>query len=243
MEGSDLLAVIGWKRGHSTSLDLRSSAPSGLAQLLHQQERLEDLLELLLDGVDLGGSTAALTAITQAAVNDRMRSLRLLSLSGTRMNSLPPALALRSLVVLKLECNNLVKLPEALCSRFSSLEELWLGCNQLRALPSGIGALRHLRELWADDNLLEVLPRSIGSLVELEALSLASNRLGARLIAGGEECCFPPSFCQLDGLRRLWIRDNQLQHVRCLSPPPRPGAHAIETHARRCHGPSSTCPC
>ena len=216
----------GWMSEPRTSLDLRSSAPSSLSQLLRQYSGLENLLDLLLDGTNLGGSPASLTAVVQAAVNGRLPSLRLLSLSGTGIDALPPALALRSLVVLKLECNALSKLPEALCSRFSSLEELWLGCNQLRSLPGSIGALRHLRELWADDNLLAILPPSIGSLSNLEALSLASNCLGTRRVvtttavnaddgdsSREQHCCFPPSFCQLDGLRRLWIRDNQLQHV------------------------------
>ena len=67
----------------------------------------------------------------------QLRALHTLSLSSNRLRCLDTGIAAftASLTVLKLECNALRRLPDALCE-LSQLEALWLGCNELEELPA-----------------------------------------------------------------------------------------------------------
>ena len=89
----------------------------------------EATTELLLDN-------NALTSLPFGRL--QLGSLRTLSLSSNRLTTLEPDIAsfAASLRVLKLECNVLRRLPDALCA-LGRLEALWLGYNELESCPRG----------------------------------------------------------------------------------------------------------
>lgn len=129
-------------------------------------------------------------------------------------------------VVLDLESTGLRQLPEMI-GAFDQAQELWLGGNELSALPSSIGGLRALRvldvdgnalaclpdalgmlvgleSLFANNNALEALPESLGELRALRELRVAGNQLGTRADA------LPASLAKLRSLRTLWLARNAL---------------------------------
>lgn len=81
-----------------------------------------------------------------------------------------------TLKVLKLYGNKLTELPEWICE-LESLEKLYIGKNQLKALPQSIGNLKNLKLLSAQYNDIDTLPNSIVELENLEQLILNQNKL------------------------------------------------------------------
>jgi len=81
-----------------------------------------------------------------------------------------------SLRVLKLSENNLVELPEFICS-FTHLESIDLGYNRLSSLPEEIGNLDSLQMLDVRCNKLNAIPESIGKLTLLNTLDISYNHL------------------------------------------------------------------
>jgi len=71
---------------------------------------------------------------------------------------------------------------------------LSLNDNQIRTLPSAIGALTALQTLQLDRNRLKTLPRDVGRLVSLRELSLFGNAAVRQL---------PDAFADLKHLKRL----------------------------------------
>ena len=113
-------------------------------------------------------------------IPEEMKDLSLteLLLSGNQIKGLPLSLCYgpiaESLKVLDLSRNCIAYLPQAFY-RFKSLIQLKLDCNELQVLPRGFGKLQgSLRFLSISSNKLALLPFSFSKL-RLEALDLYGN--------------------------------------------------------------------
>ncbi|KAJ9158849.1 hypothetical protein P3X46_024394 [Hevea brasiliensis] len=106
-------------------------------------------------------------------VLQKLRRLRVLSLSGYNVSELPDSISnLKHLRYLNMSCTKLKWLPESL-STLLYLETLLLhGCTELTKLPQGIGNLINLCHLDITNtpNLHEI-PLQIGNLTSLQTLS------------------------------------------------------------------------
>ena len=85
----------------------------------------------------------------------------------------------------------------------SSLEQLWLGSNQLTGeLPTELGNLSSLLALGLNNNQLTgELPAELGSLSNLQTLDLGSNQFTGDI---------PTELGNLSSLEQLWLGSNQL---------------------------------
>ena len=84
-----------------------------------------------------------------------------------------------------------------------SLKVLSLRENDLRTLPSEIGALVSLVSLSLSQNKLETLPPEIGRLRALRELTINRNNL----------VTLPPEFAQLSALQILEMQHNSLTNI------------------------------
>lgn len=157
---------------------------------------------------------------------DKIRLLKLLTLSRFRIETLPSAIhLLQNLEELNLPTNQLDSLPTEIellkqlkkinlnHNRFDSfpsillnmpwLQELKLGYNRLANIPEKIVVLEDLRQLDLSGNLLETLPLQLFNLKELTLLNLSSNRLAI----------LPSVVSQLSEIEALFLDSNQLKSL------------------------------
>jgi Leucine-rich repeat (LRR) protein len=78
----------------------------------------------------------------------------------------------------------LTNIPESI-GNLTSLQELYLGDNNLETLPESIGNLTNLQKLRLDDNYLTSIPESIGNLTKPRELNIAFNELTSLPISIG----------------------------------------------------------
>jgi adenylate cyclase len=123
----------------------------------------------------------------------------------TRFNLTTPT---PSLTLLDLQDGKLLELEETLFERLPNLKKLTLDKNQLRSLPSQIGALRKLNWLSISRNGLSALPINIGCLTELEHLDL--HECNIRTLPAEIWCC--------SSLKTLNVSSNILESFPKLSP-------------------------
>ena len=107
-----------------------------------------------------------------------------------------------SLQWLYLDCNQLSSLLESI-GQLSSLQWLYLGSNQLSSLPESIGQLSSLQSLDLSGNQLSSLPESIAQLSRLQTLDLRLNQLSS----------LPEIIGQLNSLQMLDLDSNQLSSL------------------------------
>ena len=152
-------------------------------------------------------------------------SLNLRRKSINDLSNIKGLLEINNLQVLRLDYNDLERLPESIChlkslrtlnlgnnklkvlpnsiSDLSSLKILTLGNNKLRFLPNSISDLSSLKTLWLNDNTFEHYPESTSNLISLENLSLGGNNLKG----------LSESIGNLQSLKSLILRDNDLTTI------------------------------
>ncbi|CAG7847654.1 SubName: Full=Uncharacterized protein {ECO:0000313/EMBL:CCA72479.1} [Serendipita indica DSM 11827] len=119
-------------------------------------------------------------------------------LPGFLVNILPSIS--QSLLALDISANFLSSLPPAL-ALCRSLEELNVGHNPLRALPTWLAVLTNLRVLIADGIGISTLPPSLSAAVQLHTLSMRNNRMHS----------LPSWLCLLPHLEALYVEGNPFQ--------------------------------
>ncbi|KAF9912740.1 hypothetical protein EC991_009476 [Linnemannia zychae] len=125
-----------------------------------------------------------------------------LNLSYNRIQHLPAEMKeCRNLQHLLLSVNSIQALPSVLCESWTSLLNLDLHTNDLKALPAQLGSLKTLRRLNVAINKIEEIPPSIGQLQLLEWLNLNDNKL----------VTLPSSMDQMQKLVKMGIVQNKLQ--------------------------------
>ncbi|KAI3442521.1 Protein kinase domain-containing protein, partial [Psidium guajava] len=157
-----------------------------------------ELLELELEGMDLGGSLP--NSIGQLSVH-----LKTLLLEENRIfGSIPPALGrFPNLSLLNLSSNLLHgPIPEEI-KGLSSLERLFLSRNLFRGkIPTILSQLPHLGLLDLSYNEFSgEIPASLGNMVRMSSLFLNNNLLSGNI---------PPSLGRLSQVNQLDLSHNQL---------------------------------
>lgn len=99
-------------------------------------------------------------------------SSSVLDLSQSGLRHLGELLRVPSLQQLHLQRNALCAIPKDFFQLLPNLTWLDLRYNRIKALPSGIGAHRHLRTLLLENNPIKALPAELGNVVTLKALNL-----------------------------------------------------------------------
>ena len=84
--------------------------------------------------------------------------------------------------------------------KLQNLEELDLGRNRMKSIPSQIASLQNLKKLALDFNDIHELPAFVGNLKNLQELSVCGN--------GGIK--LPKSLSNLNGLK-IFIGNNHLK--------------------------------
>lgn len=104
-------------------------------------------------------------------------NLHTLHVKNCSLDSLPETLGdhLCHLVVLDLSCNNLLNLPNSICS-IATLSYLNVTHNSLISLPVDIGLIRDLETLIVSHNQIKILPSSIVNCSKLQVLDLQGNQ-------------------------------------------------------------------
>lgn len=100
--------------------------------------------------------------------------------------------AMVSVRVLKLDKNELTRLPEELYD-IKIMQELTFQQNNVAVLSPRIGQLVELKKLNIASNMISKIPEEIGNCQELETLCIQNNRFAS----------FPCSFLKLTNLREL----------------------------------------
>mmetsp|Transcript_5009 Transcript_5009/g.17460 ORF Transcript_5009/g.17460 Transcript_5009/m.17460 type:complete len:233 (+) Transcript_5009:132-830(+) len=134
-------------------------------------------------GVSLGGDSRVVGLDLNSATLDnipipffRLAALQRLSLSGSYISVVPPAVAsLTNLTFLSLYINYLAELPKEI-GALKNLQKLDVSRNQLQDLPPEIGGLQSLTSLDVSKNALRTVPYELGDLKRLRKLDLRGNR-------------------------------------------------------------------
>ncbi|RZB40416.1 LRR 8 domain containing protein [Asbolus verrucosus] len=103
----------------------------------------------------------------------------------------------KSLVLLNLESNNLMYLPDQIV-KLHKLTTLNVNNNELKILPAGIGNLKHLKVLIASNNSLTMLPGSLRK-CHLQLMNLFNNNFVS--IRQNNSAIPPPKFLPICSLK------------------------------------------
>eukprot|EP00949_MAST-11_sp_MAST-11-sp1_P004951 g4951.t1 len=158
------------------------------------------------------------------------KSLRKLLLGNNMLTSVPVSLCSPGLPLLRhldLSGNQLMSLPNVDYSGLRSLEELHLGQNRLRGLPSTVVQLAQLKTLAVGNNQLRLLPPKLFSMPSLACVLAQRNHLVALPEVGAETSPglevlkvheneiveLPASLGRLSELRALQLAKNRIQEL------------------------------
>jgi adenylate cyclase len=111
------------------------------------------------------------------------------------------------LTYLNVTSAKLSSLDNLALGQLTSLEELILDRNKLRAIPESLGELSLLRSFSCLGNLLDALPSSIGRLQKLERLDVHNNNLTE----------FPAALWNCGSLERINMASNLIAHIQLPS--------------------------
>ena len=109
-----------------------------------------------------------------------------------------------ALTYLNVASAKLSLLDDLALGQLTSLEELILDRNKLRAIPESLGDLSLLHSFSCSNNLLDALPSSIGRLQKLELLDVHNNNLTE----------FPAGLWSCGSLKRINMASNLVAHTR-----------------------------
>lgn len=157
-------------------------------------------------------------------------NLREIKYTGNETWKLPPSLSLASrLTMLDVSNNKLEQLEHAELHKLQSLISLRLSNNKLSALPKYFGQWKALRSLNLSSNSLTEFPDYMCEMKTLVDLDLSFNAIGAlpqighltsleRLWATNNKLSgpFPPTANQLQNLREIDVRHNNIDNVDVL---------------------------
>ncbi|XP_077619027.1 leucine-rich repeat-containing protein 27 isoform X2 [Crocuta crocuta] len=101
-----------------------------------------------------------------------LSSSSILDLSQSGLHQLGEIFRIPNLKQLHLQRNALCEIPTDFFQLLPNLTWLDLRCNRIRALPSGIGAHKHLKTLLLERNPIKTLPVELGHVTTLRALNL-----------------------------------------------------------------------
>lgn len=133
----------------------------------------------------------------------KCHQLTVLRLSCNKIEIVPDAIkSLKSLEEFAIDGNLLTQLPASI-GDLTFLKKLNLRGNKLTSLPEEIGKLEKLELLSVNDNQLESLPSSMGSLVSLSALYTNSNKLST----------LPVGLAKLEKLRKVNAANNSIVYL------------------------------
>ena len=133
----------------------------------------------------------------------KCHQLTVLRLSCNKIEIVPDAIkSLKSLEEFAIDGNLLTQLPASI-GDLTLLKKLNLRGNKLTSLPEEIGKLEKLELLSVNDNQLESLPSSLGSLVSLSALYTNSNKLST----------LPVGLAKLEKLKKVNAANNSIVYL------------------------------
>ncbi|TKY53596.1 putative disease resistance RPP13 protein 1 [Spatholobus suberectus] len=102
----------------------------------------------------------------------KLRCLRVLSLVGTHIYSLPDSIGeLKHLRYLEVADTEIVRLPESICNLYNLQTLKLVGCHNLIELPTGMHKLVNLRYLDIRGTCLRWMPLQMNELISLQNLS------------------------------------------------------------------------
>ncbi|KAG1326141.1 putative disease resistance protein RGA3 [Cocos nucifera] len=153
---------------------MSSSSSTKLRHLSIVDEKLETIPDLMMEQTSLRTLLCFRTPLIHDPPEDlfrKMKSLRVLDLSGTTINNLPTSLGdLVHLRSLDISCTRIREVPESIWN-LRNLQFLKLyGCQYLHSLPSGVLRLISLRTLHVEDTPLDGMPMGIGKLQQVNKL-------------------------------------------------------------------------
>ena len=196
-------------------LELLGLSGNGLAALPPEISNLRCLREIYLHGNRLEAMPPGLCDLPRleivdvghnslASLNNKAcgHSWKKLFLAFNRLYSFPRSPHLGQLTILDMSHNGLTRLPRTFLT-LTSLVELGLSDNPLRALPPQICHLPSLRVLYLRNTKLSGLHPNFSNLHKLQVLDLSQNRFAE----------FPTEVCTLTSLEQLSFDDNYLKEV------------------------------
>ena len=134
---------------------------------------------------------------------ENMRSLRVLSLRGNLLETLPDTiLHMTSLEDLCLLKNRIKKLPDRI-GLMSSLKILSIAGNFLELLPITFGALNQIQRCDLEANQLKLLPENLDNMLSCSILNVNNNKL----------TYLPRCLGRMPSLTSLSASDNQIHYL------------------------------
>ncbi|CAD6212134.1 unnamed protein product [Miscanthus lutarioriparius] len=184
-------------RGSRGGLGLESTSVSSLRRAASAGTDTEKLG--LIQVASLIESSAK-KGTTELNLRGKLKNLRRLIAETNELEELPYTIgSCTSLVELRLDFNQLKALPEAI----GKLEILTLHYNRIKGLPTTIGHLTRLRELDVSFNEVETIPDNICFAASLVKLNVSRNFADLRAL--------PKSIGELEMLEELDISSNQIR--------------------------------
>ncbi|XP_073106970.1 putative disease resistance protein RGA3 [Elaeis guineensis] len=165
---------IGDAQAFEGKIKASSSSSIRLRRLSIVDEKLETIPDLIMEQTSLRTLLFFHTPLIHGLPEDlfrKLRSLRVLDLSGTTINNLPTSLGdLVHLRSLDLHSTPIRDIPESI-GNLRNLQFLTLhNCKYLHSLPNGVLGLISLRNLDVTDTPLDGLPMGIGRLQQLNVI-------------------------------------------------------------------------
>lgn len=133
----------------------------------------------------------------------KLSKLKVLDLSNNELISLPEEICtLVSLEVFNVNKNLLATMPSV--SGLVKLHKLNISHNKLKNLPDGIcdPKLAHLSHILASNNHIEQMPAELSNLPHLNVLDISENQM----------VDIPPELCQCARLKELNLKGNNIQN-------------------------------